>query len=277
VALKAVLENLDSVDAAFHDLYAEKDGKFILQIDGIRDHPDTVALRNALDRVRKEKSDVKVELDGVKTRLVGLPEEFDAAAYDALKAQADAAGDKTPDERIARNNEAWQAKLDAQLAKSRDSDAALKKENLELRAGRERDAIDRNLAAAMAEANIDPAHRETLTPYLRTKGKIKVVEEGGVQTVLVDSDMGEVPLSKFVSDWAGSDAGKPYVRKPTGLDTNGSDQRRIDGNPFSAQNWNKTEQGRMLKTDRGKAERFAKAAGFRTLEAATSSSTPIAK
>jgi hypothetical protein len=93
---------------------------------------------------------------------------------------------------------------------------------------------------------------------------------------LVETDMGDVPVSKFVADWAGSDDGKEYVSKPTGLDSKGSDGRRLEGNPFAKQAWNKTEQGRLINSDRAKAERMAKAAGFRSLDDAAKARAPQA-
>jgi hypothetical protein len=93
---------------------------------------------------------------------------------------------------------------------------------------------------------------------------------------LVETDLGELPVSKFVTDWAGSDDGKEYVAKPTGLDSKGSDGRRLEGNPFAKAGWSKTEQGRLITADRAKAERLAKAAGFSNLDAAAKARQPMA-
>ena len=52
MALKAIIDSLDSVEEQFHALYEEKDGKFVLNVDGIEAHPGAAALKAALDRVR---------------------------------------------------------------------------------------------------------------------------------------------------------------------------------------------------------------------------------
>lgn len=278
MALKAVVDSLDSIDASLHDLYAEKDGKFILQIEGIRDHPEALSLRNALDRVRREKAEAAERLTTAEARLDGLPDDFDAAAYEALREKAEAIedGGGTPDEQVTRLKEQHDrkiasieqkhqrevTKLQGEITK-RDGEVQTKDAQLQ------RSVIETRLSAAMDEANIDPKHRKKLVPYLKTLGKFKVADDEGELSAIVETDMGEMPVLKFVTDWAGSDDGKEYVTKATGLDSKGSDGRRMEGNPFAKQSWNKTQQGVMIRDDRAKAERMAKAAGFASVEAAS--------
>ena len=47
-------------------------------------------------------------------------------------------------------------------------------------------------------------------------------------------------------------------------------------NPFTKQFWNKTQQGQLLVADRVKAERLAKAAGFKSLDEASRAAGPVA-
>lgn len=273
--LEPILDSLDSVDAALHDYYAEKDGKFVLQTK-VREHPDAVALRNALDRLRKEKGDVTAERDAALARLEGLPDEFNAEQYEELRAKAEAGGGGDVDEQVQRVKDQYQRRIDQLTTKHQNEIRARDEKIAQKDAQLERTIIDRGLQAAMDEANIDPKHKKMLAPYLRTLGKAKVSDDAGELVALIETDMGEVPISKFVADWASSDAGKEYVSKPTGLDSKGSDGRRMEGNPFGKQAWNKTDQGRVIKDDRAKAERLAKAAGFRSLDAAITAREPVA-
>jgi hypothetical protein len=55
MALKAILDSLDTVPEAQRGLYTEKDGKFILDLEGIEDHPGAKSLKNALEMERKER------------------------------------------------------------------------------------------------------------------------------------------------------------------------------------------------------------------------------
>lgn len=276
MALKAILDSLDSVDAALHEFYTEKDGKFILQIEGLREHPEATALRNALDRVRREKTELTDKMTSLEARLDGLPDDFSAEQYEDLKAKAEAGGGADVDEQVQRVRDQMQRRID-QLTTKHQNDLRARDEKIAQKdAQLERTIIDRGLQAAMDEANIDPKHKKMLAPYLRTLGKAKVTDDAGELVALIETDMGEVPISKFVADWASSDAGKEYVSKPTGLDSKGSDGRRMEGNPFGKQAWNKTDQGRVIKDDRAKAERLAKAAGFRSLDAAITAREPVA-
>ena len=55
MALMATIDSLDRVEEQYRSLYEQKDGKFILAIEGIEAHPYTAALKSGLDRVRGEK------------------------------------------------------------------------------------------------------------------------------------------------------------------------------------------------------------------------------
>ncbi|MFN4296789.1 MAG: hypothetical protein ACK4FB_08095 [Brevundimonas sp.] len=269
MALQSIVTDIDAVDEAVRDHYVETDGKWVLQIEGVKDHPDAQALRRALERVRQEKAALQTEHDAAKARLDGLPDDFDASAYETLKAQADGKEPLKTDEQLVRVREQLERKHADAVAKK---DAEIGK----LQGAIEKLTIEDGLSRAMDEANIDPKHKKKLAPYLRSLGKIKMHEDDGEFSAEVDTDMGPVSLTKFVSDWAGSDDGKEYVGKPTGLDSRGSDGRRMEGNPFAKTNWNKTEQGRVMNADRAKAERMAKAAGFPSLDRAIQASAPLA-
>ena len=45
MALKAIIDSLDSVEEQFRALYEEKDGKYVLQIEGIEAHPGAQSLK----------------------------------------------------------------------------------------------------------------------------------------------------------------------------------------------------------------------------------------
>jgi len=277
MGIKALLESLDNVPAELHDLYEEKDGKFVLDLeDDIKTHPSVSALQNAYKTEQTRRKDLTRERDALKVRLDGLPDDFDATAYEELIAQAEAGDGGKPDEQVEKVRTQMQNKI-AALEKKHEVELGKKDEQIAAMSSTlERHIIDGGLSAAMDEANIDPKHKKKLAPYLKASGKIKIVEDDGTYNAVVETDMGETTISKFVSDWAGSDDGKEYVSKASGLNANGSDSRRIEGNPFAKQNWSKTEQGQMIRSDRGKAERLAKAAGFKTLDAAAVAREPVA-
>lgn len=255
MALKAVLDSLDSVDAALHDHYTEKDGKFVLQIEGVRDHPETQALRGALERVRNEKKDLATRLETAEARLQGLPDDFDADAYETLRAAADGKDPPKQDDQLVRVRDQLERKHADAIGKK---DAEIAK----LRGTIERLTVDDGLSRAMDEANIDPKHKKKLAPYLKMLGKIKLEEGDDGFSAQVETDMGPVSLAKFVSDWAGSDDGKEYVGKPKGLDATGGDGRRVEVNPWAKDTTNLTKQGEVVRADPAKARRMMAAAGI---------------
>jgi hypothetical protein len=256
VALKAVLDSLDSIDASLHDHYTEKDGKFYLQIEGIKDHPDTQALRGALERVRQEKKDLITAHDADKLRLEGLPDDFDASAYEAMKALADGKEPPKSDEQVTRVREQLERKHQAELGKKDERIAVLERQIGKV-------TIDDGLSKAMDEANVDPKHKAKLLPYLKAIGAIKLEETEGEFKAVVETDMGPVALGRFVTDWAGSDDGKDYVTKPSGPGGNGNNGRggTAEVNPWAKDTFNLTKQGEIARTDPAKAQRFKAAAG----------------
>lgn len=269
MGLKAILDSLDNVPAEQHDLYTEKDGKFFLDLeDDVKEHPSVAALSNAYRQEQTKRRAKDTEIAGLKARVEGLPEDFDGAAYEALKEQAEGKEPPKTDDQVVRVREQLERKHANDLAKKDERIAVLEK-------AIEGKTVDDDLSRAMDEANIDPKHKKKLAPYLKALGNIKMLEEDGRFTAEVETDMGPVSLAKFVSDWAGSDDGKEYVGKPTGLDARGAnDTRKFENNPFSKQAWSKTAQGAVIREDRAKAERMARAAGFKSLDAAAAAIAP---
>jgi len=52
MALKTILETLEGVDDALQSFYVENDGKYVLQVEGVDEHPDVANLRNAYQRTK---------------------------------------------------------------------------------------------------------------------------------------------------------------------------------------------------------------------------------
>ena len=99
MALKALLETLDGVDDAVKPLYAERDGKFVLDVEGVDDHPEVANLRNAYGRTKADKDAAKAEAATLKARIAELEKGApDTAATQAkltqLQEQLDAANAK---------------------------------------------------------------------------------------------------------------------------------------------------------------------------------------
>lgn len=259
MALKAILDSLDGVETNLHDLYTEKDGKFVLDVEGIDQHPDTKALKSALDRVRTEKRTVSDKLTAAEERLTGLPEDFDAEAYEGLRARAEGSDPAKLDERLAEQK----TRLEAKFATDRQKlDGRIAKLDVTLR----RVMVDDGLTKALLDAGIDKTFLPAAKALLKERGQIKLIEDDDAIQVFADDGVNDrTPLSDYVRAWAGQDEGKPFITKPTGGDAKGGDGARFTDNPFDTKGGtirpNLTKQQELIAANPVKARQMAQAAG----------------
>jgi hypothetical protein len=231
-------------------LYKQNGDKYVLDVDDIDAHPKVATLKAAHERVKKnakalrdfaqgrdvdetsiDDDQTKTALEKLKTRFDFLPEDFDGEAFEALKKAADGKGGQVTEEQIAEIRERITAKLDKKYGEKHTAEVEpLRAENEKLKGSVSKLVIDGGLAAAMDAADIDPKHKSMLLPALKARGKIRVEEdEDGDLRPVVETDMGAVPLRDWVSEFAGSDEGSPYVVKPTGPAPNGNNGQRVTG------------------------------------------------
>lgn len=213
MGLKALLDSLDDVQDELKDHYKQDGDRFVLDIDGIDDHPKVRGVITA-NKANKDKRDqLKSELDGLKARLDGLPEDFDASVYQELRQAAEGKGGTPTEEQLEEARAKIRKKLETDFGKER---AGLEDRLSKLNGTLHRMTIDRGLADAMDQAQIDPRHKAKLLPYFKTAAKIVVEESDDGFSAKFDTDMGQVSLGDYVREWATSDDGKIYVAKPTG-------------------------------------------------------------
>lgn len=258
MALKAIIDSLDSVEEQFRSLYEEKDGKFVLMVDGLESHPGAAALKAALDRVRGEKRTVSDKLTAAESRLEGLPEDFDIEAYETLRQQAEGKEPPKVEERLA----AQKTQLEAKFAKDR--------EKLEARANKldgtlRRVMVDDGLTKALLDAGIDKNYLAAAKALLKEKGQIKLVEDDDAIQVFADDGVNDrTPLTDYVRSWAGQDEGKVFVAKATGGDAKGGGGRQFSDNPWDSSNGKKpnlTKQQQLVQENPSKARQMAQAVG----------------
>ena len=257
MALKTVLDNLDDVPEALHGEYKEIDGKFVLDLDGIDVHPTVVNLKTAHERQKQANRTLQSDLTAAKARLDGLPDEFDADTYEALKQQAEGKAPAKTDEQVAQIRQQLERKHQAELARKDERIGTLTGAVNKL-------SIDDGLSKALDEAGVDAAFKPGAMALLKAKGAVKLVEEDGHFKAQVETDMGPMPLANYVRDWSGSDEGKIYVKKPTGGDAPGGTGGRFADNPWDSSNGKKpnlTKQQEAISENPTKARQMAQAAG----------------
>lgn len=243
MGLKALLDSVDDLPEEVKAHYKEADGKFVLDIEGIDDHPKVRGVITANRENIKKRDTYKVEVETLKQRLTGLPDDFDADAYVELKNAAEGKGGKLSDEEKAQMRDQITARVEKKYHEKYAPEIASRDEKIsKLDGALRRKTIDDGLLAAMDAADIDPKHKKTLLPFLKTSAKINVEEDGDDFKAVVETDMGPLPLDRFVSEWAGSDAGKLYVTKPTGPDPKGGRQNGAGQKTLTRAQWDQMSQ-----------------------------------
>lgn len=280
--LKSVLDEagFEALDAALQAHYVEKDGSYILDIDGLNDHPDVKALKTAHDKSKGRAAAIKAlndEITALKNKLEAVPEDFDAEKWASLKAMEeeleaelndpnrDKNKDKNDREAVAARK-LLEQKLVSLEKKKNDEITKLQQKIEKHTAYITKLLVDDGLTKALVEGGVNPTLMRAAKALLREN--VSVEENDGEFTAIVKtSDSGELEVGKFVSDWLASDEGKPFITPAKGGDAGGGNGGRNGGggskepNPWAKETWNLTEQGAIMRADRAKAIRLAKVHG----------------
>lgn len=191
--LKTVLESLDGLEEAVAKLYEEKDEKFILKLQGVDDHPEVVNLKSAYSRVKEDKETLKSEVDALKGRVKGLPEDFDLKVWEEAKR--------------GKSDEAAQLSLRQEYE---DKIADLKTQLSEEKASNRKMLLDRELSEHLTKAGVTkPALLKAAQALIAPSVKI------GEQGAYVETDMGPRALGDYVSSYISSE-GKDFATPPGG-------------------------------------------------------------
>lgn len=261
--LEIQYDSLSAVPEAFRPLYEEKDGKAVLsKVNGLKTQSDVNNLSEAL---RKERNDHK-------------------AAQDALKAWGNLG--KKPEEILAQLDRI--AELEAAAAGKIDDKKIT--EMVEARLGQKVGPIERQLREATTTLETVTRERDTFRDQLYRRDMTDVVRSIASEMKVVPTAMADVELfAQFALERQedGSFITKSGIPGVTpGLDAKGllkeMQKHRPhwwpasagggagggiggingDKNPWSAQHWNLTEQGRIVKEHgMAKAQELAKLAG----------------
>lgn len=192
--LKTVLQSLDGLDEALKGLYTEKDGAYVLQVEGVNDHPDVVNLKNAYERTKADRDAARVERDEAKAKAASLPADFDPEKWEKLK-------DGKPDEAaLVKVRQTLEAELDTWKAK------ATAAEQRAMQNALDRDLTDALSSAGVTNALFAKAARQMLAPM------VKIADDG---KPVVETDMGPLSLGDHVKRWVASE-GKDFVTPPSG-------------------------------------------------------------
>jgi len=266
--LKAILETLDDVPEQLHELYVENDGGYVLDVDeSVENLPRIKTLKNAYERVKEQHKGAASELKELRALKSSLPEDFDPTEIETLRAKAQKSGE--PDEHVAKIREQLERKFQSEVGTREEHIAKLERALDKL-------VVDNGLDASLDKAGIAPKFKAAARALLRERGVVKRIEDGDAFVANVETDMGPMDVAEFVKSWAASEEGRAFVAPAEGGGATGNNRSGLgEPNPFAKGNWNKTAQGRLLMSDRNKAERLAKAAGFADIDSAKRAAAPV--
>ncbi len=260
--LKAILETLEGLPEHFHELYTEKNGKYLLTgVEGIKTQADIDKLNEANVKEREAHKATKAKLESY-ISLAENPEELQQK-LDRMAELEEAAKGKLDENQL---NNLVEARLKTKIAPlQRDLDK--KQKDLEALTGevttyktkeRQRTIHDKVREAALKGNILNTAVEDVLMLAERVfdideSGAVITKDNSGV-TPGVDPHVWLTDMQqKRPHWWAASQGG--------GAKGGGAGNGGGGSNPFSAEGWNMTEQGQLIKTDRARAEQMAKAAG----------------
>lgn len=172
MALKAVLDSLDGLEEGLRSLYTQKDGRFVLDVEGLE---DTSGLKSALEKERKAAREYERKIRAWQ-ELGKTPEEI----AELLEAQK-----KAEEERATKAGE-WE-KLKAQILEKHAAELGKKDEEIKrMRGTLERYLIEAAATDAIASAKGVPA---LLLPHVRNAAR--VVEDNGEYVVRIVDAKGD--------------------------------------------------------------------------------------
>ena len=257
--LKAVLDNLDGLDAKYHDLYDERDGKFHMKpIEGFKPEIEVTRVTTALGKERDDHKQTKQKLNAfagmdpieVQKKLDLIPElEIKAAGAVDEKKLAELA-----DSRAQRLLAPVQRELETtktQLGEAKLEVGMFKAQEVT------RKVVDTIRTAATA-AKVSP---EAIEDAIAIGERLFEVDEAG--TVVTKDKVGVAPGLKPDQWLADLLPRKPHwtATSSGGGARNGGNGGPAGVNPWSKDGWNMTAQGKIVTADLAKAERLAKQAG----------------
>lgn len=257
--LKAIVETLDDVPQQFHELYAEKNGKFeITGIEGIKTTADVERLQSALTKERSDHKETRSKFSVIADR---DPQEI-IQQLDRIPELEAAAEGKVDENKL---NELAEARIKTKLAPIERENKTLKEQNQQLTGTVEQfqtkektRAIHDSVRKAASTSKVLP---EAMEDALMLAERVFEVNDDGQVTTRdgvgvtpgVDPTVWLTDIQTKRPHWWGPSQG------------GGASGNRSGGggvsNPWSADSWNLTEQGKILTENRTRAEQMAKSAG----------------
>lgn len=235
MGLKAIVESVEDLPESVREFYKEDNGKFVLDIENVDDHPKVRGVVTANKENVKKRDQFKAKVEELTTKLAEIPEDFDAEQWVTLKASADPDKKKAVDEQVQSMRKIYEDKI-ANITKSFEDKIAAKDAEIGERDGYiDNTVVVGGLKDALLEVGVNPDLLDGALSSLRGSVKVHRSDDGN-RKAIVETDLGEIDVPAFVKDWAGS-KGKAYLAKPTGPDPKGNNRGGVGNKTVTRKEW----------------------------------------
>jgi hypothetical protein len=253
MTIKALYESETEIPEAFRELFVEKNGKFEVQIEGMKTVADVERVQAVVRKLTDEKKALKDQLsaygehkaEDVQTKLL---------EYDVLKARLDGGADEAKLEEIRKKMENQiKVPLVKELEETRAKLGEALKQVEGLNGTLTRGKIESEFRSAASAAKV---RSEAIEDILRYQDEFEL-GEGGVQ--LKNGDGVGTTLSQWLENM--KDKRPHWWPEAVGAGSKGSGVAGYTGpNPWAAGQENTTEQGKIIKSNPALAEKLKAAA-----------------
>lgn len=269
MSLKAIYDNQEDIPAEYIALFAEKNGKYEIQVEGVKTSGDVERLQTSLQRERDEHKETKAKLraydwvgdldeDGV-TALRDKIEDLEASAGEGggpSEEEIEAMVEKRVERALRKPNKTIEelSQINQQhLNAIQLHEAAANQRKI-------RDHVENVLGGKDAPQIVKGA-REDIIPFAE---RIMTVNERG--EVVTKDGVGFEPGVNFgevLGDLKAEGKRSHWFPASQGAGAAGSDGSSVPGgtNPFAKDTFSMTEIGKLVSADKTRALAFAKAAG----------------
>jgi hypothetical protein len=262
MGLKATLDTLDELDESLHEHYKldEKSKKYVLDLEGFDGLPAVRALKDesAKHRIKAKEATDKLttfaalgDLDTVRAQLDRIPE-LEAAAEGKLDENKI---NSLVEGRIKTKLAPLERERDQLKTQLTEKDEVIKTYSV----AETRRKVTTAVGKAARELKVVDSAVEDIE--IIAERVFEVTEDGSVVT---RDNVGTTPGLSVKAWLEDMQAKRPHWWGPSaggGANGNGKGGGLGGPNPWTHEGWSLTEQGALLKSDRAKAERLAKAAG----------------
>lgn len=257
MTLAYVVENLDDVDAAFHAEYIQRDGKFYLDVTGVKSAEEFTTVHNALAKERNEHKTTKTAL-----KAYGGVSAEEVTANMARLQELELTGGKVDDATVSKLVETRLqqkvAPLERQVGELTEVNKNLVSERDSLQGQITRTTMVEGIRAIAKKVGL----RDTAIEDAVMLGSMHLeVTENGVVT---KSDISGVTPGLSPETWlVDMRTKRPHWFEESfgGGSGGGGKGGSFMNNPWLKAHWNLTEQANMYRSDRNKAEQMMRSAG----------------